>query len=330
MSYCSENKLPLSTPISRLIEVVELLGYNRVQTGVKTSNTIASFVWNGNDEVISYVGVELYICKETDCVLVQTRTRAGRSFWDLDHQNKTIRLLKSLFHGSFSTDEGTNRYMRFDEPIPSKIACALYKARWIYHNAMIKPRIYLDCRNMTGEVAREEPTGIPWVDDMNPRFLSNNMILPYIIGCWESYFRNSFVSIIKYSESVPEKAVKNCRISNENLIKSIRKDDDLAFILADSLSFQRPSIIAENFRGLNNKIDVAYWLRKPYHNRRTTLFDSITEIIDIRDSLVHTGSISLDLSDKKIKLIIDDLNAAADRVYEGFGAVYGFEPSLSF
>ena len=337
MSYCSENKLSLSTPVSRLIEVIELLGYKRIQTGykrvstaLKTENEIAAFIWCGSDDAISYVGVELSIYKETDCISVQTRSRIGRSFWDLEQQNKTISLLKSLFHGSFSTDEGSNRYMKFDEPIPSRLACALYKARWIYHNVMLKPLVYLNSRNMMGDIAQKNLTGLQWIDEMNPRFLSNNMIVPYIIGCWEAYYRNSFVAILQYADNPSERALKNCRISNEDLLKALRNEGNLAFMLADKLSFQRPGIIAENYRALNSSIDIASWLRKPYHNRRITLFDSITELIDVRDRFVHTGVTTLDMSDKRIRRIIDDLNEAVDRVYDGFGNVYGFEPSHSF
>ena len=61
-----------------------------------------------------------------------------------------------------------------------------------------------------------------------------------------------------------------------------------------------------------------------------TLFDSITELIDVRDRFVHTGVTTLDMSDKRIRRIIDDLNEAVDRVYDGFGNVYGFEPLHSF
>ena len=35
MSYCSENKLPLATPKSRLFEVLELLGFQRIQDSAK-------------------------------------------------------------------------------------------------------------------------------------------------------------------------------------------------------------------------------------------------------------------------------------------------------
>lgn len=330
MSYCSENRLPISTPISRLVEAIELLGYVRVQNKFKIENSIAQYVWTGNENAISFVGIELGIYKEKDCISVQTRTRAGRSYWDLGHQNKTISLLKSLFRGTFTTDEGTNQYMRFDIVEPPKIACALFKCRWIFNYAMIKPKLYLDCRNLTGNIAKEEPTGFSAIDELNPRFLSNNMIIPYLIGCWEAYYRNSFISILSYDDKVPGNALRNCRVSSADLLSAVRNQNDLTSIVADSLSFQRPGIIAENFRTLNSQIDISSWLRKPYNRRKITLFDSITELVEMRDQLVHTGATSLDISDKRIERIIKDLNAAVDRVYEGFGRVYGFKPSYDF
>lgn len=330
MSYCSENRLPLTTPIGRLFEVIELLGFQKTQNLLKTESQLGAFIWSGNNEDISFVALELYIYKQDDCISVQTRTRAGRSYWDLRQQNKTISLLRSLFGGSFSTDEGTNRYMTYDVPEPSKIACSLYLDRWRFNSAVLKPRIYLDLRNITGDIAREEPTGLPWLDDINPRILSNNMILPYLIGCWESYFRNSFISIVKYSDDISAKALKNCRVSLEEYIKVIRGKANLESVLADSLSFQRPSIISENFRALNPKIDIATWLRKPYHKRRKSLFDSITEIVETRDIIVHTGITDISIFDKQIQSIIKDLIAAVDRVYRGFGNAFCFEPSFDF
>ena len=330
MSYCSENKLPLSTPLGRLIEVIELLGYKRGIDQLKIENQVAFYYWNGDAGHISYVGITLHIFKYEEHILVTTRTRIGRSYWDLQQQNKTISLLKSLFGGTFYTDEGGNRYMKFDAPEPSKLSCSLFVARWVFHNGLINPSVYLSSRKLTGTLAERELTGLPWIDEMNPRVLSNNMLIPYIIGCWESYFRQSFISILRYADNIPEKALKNCRVSSSELLQSVQQPELLVYFLADSLSFQRPSVIAENFKQLNPRIDVASWLRKPYHNRRKSLFDSISEIIDLRDNLVHTGALSTNVSDKEVNRIITDLTAAVDRIYNGFGAVFDFEPDYNF
>lgn len=330
MSYSSENRLPLTTPINRLWEIIDLLGFQKIRNSSKIEDQIGAFIWIGNNRDIAFVALELYVYKKDTYISVQTRTRAGRSYWDLRQQNKTISLLRGLFGGSFTTDEGVNRYMTLDTPEPSKIACSLYLDRWRFHNAIQKLRIYLDSRNMMGDIAKEESTGLPWLDDMNPRVLSNNMILPYLIGCWESYFRNSFISIIKYANNVSPRALKNCRISTAEYMRVIHGEVTLENILADSLSFQRPNIISENFRALDLKIDIAAWLKKPYHKRRKSLFDSITEIVETRDIIVHTGITNINIFDRQMKTIIDDLITAVDRVYQGFGDIFSFEPSFDF
>lgn len=330
MSYCSENKLPLSTSINRLFEVIELLGFQKVRNSLKIDNQIGSYVWIGRGDCISFVALELYVYRNSDCISVQTRTRSGRSYWDLSWQNKTISLLKGLFVGSFITDEGTNRYMKLDGIEPSKVACSLFVDRWRFNNAMIKPKIYLQSRKMTGDIASEKYSGFPWLDDINPRILSDNMIVPYLIGSWESYFRNSYISILKYSNRIPEKALKNCRISSTDYLMVIRQEACLERLLADSLSFQRPNVIAENFRLLNSDIDINAWLRKPYNKRKKTLFDSIIEIVEIRDEIVHTGNMNLSILDDQIHKIIKDLTIAVERSYQGFGQVFGFKPDYDF
>ncbi|MBQ8636653.1 MAG: hypothetical protein IJ423_01495 [Clostridia bacterium] len=331
MSYCSENRLPLKTPISRLKEVIELLGYIKVKDSMKLGNQIASYMWLGNDIDISFVELELDIYNEKDYISVQTRTRVGRSYWDLKQQNKTISLLKSIFGGTFSTDEGENRYMyRELGNEPSRLECSLYVARWIYENAINKCHIYLQTRELNGDISRNETTGFKWLDSLNPRLLSNNMILPYVIGCWESYFRQSYIAILKYADRINERALKNCRVSQTELLEIIREGKPLESVLADSLSFQRPKVIHENFKQLDNDLDIASCLRKPYHRRKKTLFDSITETINTRDELVHNGSTNLNLYDDNVKIIISDLTEAIDRSYKEFAKVYNFVPRHDF
>lgn len=204
MSYCSENRIPHNISLRRVIEIIELQGYIKAQDLLRIENQVAAYVWDGDKDNISFVGIELYVYKYDDCISVQTRTRAGRGCWDLEHQNKIIGLLKSLFGGSFTTDEGNNRYMKFDYPEPSKLACSLYLARWRFHNVLQKPTIYLTSRNLNHDLARKDLTGLYWLDELNPVVLSNNMLIPYIIGCWESYFRQSYVSVINYADSLPD------------------------------------------------------------------------------------------------------------------------------
>ena len=113
-------------------------------------------------------------------------------------------------------------------------------------------------------------------------------------------------------------------------MRIIHGEASLESVLADSLSFQRPTIISENFRTLDLKIDIATWLKKPYHKRKKSLFDSITDVVEIRDIIVHTGMTDINIFDQQIKAIMDDLIVAVDRVYRGFGDIFSFKPSFDF
>lgn len=330
MSYCSDNQIPITASLKNIKEVIELLGYKKCKDALSIPGQVGSYYWSGNDDNISFVGVELYIYKEDEYYSVQTRSRIGRSYWDLEQQNKTILLLKNIFGGSFETDEGKNKRMLFDEKEPDKLACALFISRWVFNNQLMKAKMYLNNRELNGDFSKDESSGLLWIDEMNPRVLSNNMLLPYLIGCWESYFRQSYIAILKYANEINDNALKNSRITNSELLNVIRNGYKAEWYLADSLSFQRPSIIDENFRRLNSNIQIQSWLKKPYHRRKVSLFDSLTDVINVRDTLVHNGQMDISLFDKEAKKIIDDITAAVDRVYEGFGRAFNFNPSYDF
>lgn len=70
MSYCSENRLPLNTSRKRLFEIIELLGYQKAKDPLKIEGQIASYYWDGSNDEISFVGIELYVYKHDDCVSV--------------------------------------------------------------------------------------------------------------------------------------------------------------------------------------------------------------------------------------------------------------------
>lgn len=74
--------------------------------------------------------------------------------------------------------------MNIDCSAPSKLASSLYLVRWRFNNALQKPMVYLDSRNLNHDLAHKELTGLYWLDEINPLVLSNNVLIPYIIGCW--------------------------------------------------------------------------------------------------------------------------------------------------
>jgi len=329
MSLSSINVLPNNTSYKKLVNLIDLLGYVKQKNEFKIKELMASYSWYEFENYRSYVGVELYIYKEKGVISVHTSTRAGRSYWDLEQQNKTIKYIKDYFNGSFSTDEGTNRYFIMDEKIPTELEAGLFISRWVYNNALIKPKIYLNSRNLQGEIARPDSTGIIQMDELNPRFFSNNLLIPYLVAIWEEYLKTSFIVLLKYTDN-RDKVFKEARFSMNNL-KDI-SDGKLSVeeALVEKLSFQRPRMISENYKKLDDRLDIFSVLNRPISNRKMSLFESIEKIIELRNIFVHEGRMDVSITDQKLKVIIKDFEIAVDRIYDRFGCYYNFEPNRDF
>ncbi len=67
--------------------------------------------------------------------------------------------------------------------------------------------------------------------------------------------------------------------------------------LAEAFSFQRPSIIASNFKLIDPKLDLAGVMRKPYRGEKQSLFDSIESLVEDRNEFVHTGKMNWKFTD---------------------------------
>jgi hypothetical protein len=161
-----------------------------------------------------------------------------------------------------TTDAGRNRYWRPETPPPRPAESGCYMARWRFHNALARAKIYLDTRGLTAPIARSEPTGLPFMDQMNPRLLSNNLLLPYVVAIWEDYQKSSFTALLKYS---PRRVavLKAARLSNERLESVAAGTLTIEDVLAETLGFQRPSSMASHYRLLDPAFDFTAMLKKP-------------------------------------------------------------------
>ncbi len=323
MSYTSESEIPKTAKLSHVQDVIALLGYKKVQDDLDVPNRIASYFRYEEADYQSWAGVELDIYREGDAIKITTRSGSCRSYWDLVQQNKTLKLIRDLFGGHFTTDAGRNRYWRPDEPPPSPLSSGCFLARWRFHNALGKAHIYLMNRVLEGPIAREAPSGLGYLDELNPRLLSNNFLLPYIVAVWEDYFRSTFVAALKYSNQ-RERALKKVRLSHTQLEQIALGTQPIERAVAESFSFQRPSLIAENFRLLDPKLNVGGAMRKPYKRRKTSLYDSIEDLIEGRNAFVHAGKIDMALYDKQLKTTLADIGVAVDRAYECIAKHYKF------
>jgi hypothetical protein len=160
MSYESTNQLPNDTRIKDVLEFIELLNYRRVlHSKLKVSDEVAEYYFFEENEYKSWSGIDLSVFrKKSEGVVVYTRTNVSRSYYDLTHQNHTIRTLKRRFGGSFETDEGKGRYLhpRREPPLPQESGCYLAFQR--FGSNLIKADIYLQGRVFPNK--QWEKTGI--------------------------------------------------------------------------------------------------------------------------------------------------------------------------
>jgi hypothetical protein len=164
---------------------------------------------------------------------------------------------------------------------------------------------------------------------MNPRLLSNNLIVPFIVAVWEEYFRSTFTAILKYAVK-REQVLKKARLSHNQLEQIAVDNKTVEQAIAECFSFQRPSIISENFRLLDTRLDLAAAMRKPFRRRKVSLFDRIEDLIEGRNAFVHVGELDLTLYDREIEKVLTDIVEAVDRCYQAVGARFSFTPLTNY
>lgn len=163
------------------------------------------------------------------------------------------------------------------------------------------------------------------MDEMNPRLLSNNMLLPYVVAIWEDFHRSCFAVLLRYSERRGA-VLKAARLPHDRIEAVAAGAQAVEDAVADTFSFQRPSTIAEAFRLLDPAFDYVAILRKQYRRRKVTLYDTIEGLVENRHAFVHRGQMDLSLFDSKLTRALTDFEAAADRVYVRIASRYGWTP----
>lgn len=311
MSYESDNQLPKAINVKDVIELIESLGYKK--THQPTKGEIAQYQWFELEDYKSWSGVELSILKNDGCLNVYTRTNISRSYWDLIHQNHTIKVIKKRFGGNFRTDVGKNRYFHLEgePPLPQQSGCHL--AFQIFGVNLIRADIYLMNRNFPNE--QWEKTGlIDHFDEMNPRLLSNNMLVPYLVSIMEDYFKSTFIALLKYSPK-KEYFFKKSRLSSSHLVKISNREISVEDAVAEMLSFQNISAICNNINKLDNNLDLSGVLKRPYRKRKKKLYDDLESLLSQRHVFIHKGIMNIQFEDKKLKKAMKDLEVSVCRCY---------------
>jgi len=81
-------------------------------------------------------------------------------------------------------------------------------------------------------------------------------LIPYVVAVWEEYFRSTFAATLKYADK-REAVLKKARLSHAQLEQIAGEKRPIEQTVSECFSFQRPSLISENFRMLDSKLDIA-------------------------------------------------------------------------
>ena len=340
MSLCSSSYIPSSVPYKNLFWIIEKLGYT--ETPVPKDLKYAykkMFFWHPQKRDLTYVGIELNVKHiENDKIIIETRTRAGRSSIELQHQNQTLKIIRDFFGGHFETDYGRNKYFDSNDcnPEQTDLEMSIYVQRWIFHNALIPLQIYADFIESSlhktgpaGDLYSDKVGVLPFIDVMRPVVVSNNIQLPDLIGAWENYIKNVFLAVFRYGDT-ENKLLKSEKFSSDDLLKIKNGESTLEECIVNKLSFQRPRTIIANFKMLDAQLDVNSIFLKPFKRRKTSLYVQIDDIITLRNKIVHDGFLDTDLTQKDVLRFMENITEIANRLYKLLGDRYGFTPNFLF
>lgn len=327
MARDATNYFPDGTSISKLKKIADLLGYQTIKDWREIEGQVGSYLWYERDGYKSWTGVELGIYQDDDGLSVHSRSRYGGSYWDLRKMNETMRVYRDFAGGYFVSDYGRNKFFPSDYERVSPIASGCYIARWRLENAVGLARQYRSAREFKGNMALDGPNEIPFLDQLNPLLFSNNVQLPYLFAVWEDYFRSLFIAALR------EMGISDRIRSNLNPAKtrfSLEAGRSAEEIAANQFAFQRPEVIARNFRLFDKSLDFESCWRQNSNGKRILLFDQITRLVDDRNSFVHEGTLNMTLYNKKLEHSVRRLLRAADLAHEKMGEHFSFEPITDY
>jgi hypothetical protein len=314
MSYESENIIDQKTRLQDVEDFVKLLGfkYQGIWNGEELGK-IRSYHWFEKNDYKSTNGVELSIYYFENSLRVTTRTNISRSYYDLEHQNKTIRFLRKHFGGTFTTDEGKGRYLQLHGRPPEPAASGCHLAFSNFGSNLIRARQYYDNRKFGDN--EQQSLGLYWMDRYNPRLLSNNFILTFLVSISEDYWKSTYIALLKYSDH-KESILKGGKIFPEKLVQISNGQLTVEEGFAESISFARISNVCNHFKSINKKLDFATVLKKPYRRRKKNMFDALEEMTELRNTIIHDASSPVLLEEEYIKDSINILHDSIERCYK--------------
>jgi hypothetical protein len=229
MSYETVNYLPAGVSKRQAIEFAELLGYRRNGKCEHVGRSeAASLIYFDDRDYRSWQAIEMTVAESDGAVSVRTRTSIGRSHYDFDMQNRTVREFRRRFGGKTFKDGGDGKGYDPGPPVPAPASgCKLAMDRLDWNLTRIN--MYLTTfepptpHQSLFALARISPSLLA----LNPEVFAANALIPYITSMMEDFFKSTYVALLRYS---PKKAA----VLNSSRLRG----DQLSHISAGTLTVE--------------------------------------------------------------------------------------------
>ncbi|PJZ70817.1 hypothetical protein CH373_18385 [Leptospira perolatii] len=306
MGHDSLNRLPKLKRL-KLEEFIFLMGYEKVSPGF--------YFYYKDDNYRHYQAVHLSIDdSDRNVTKIFTRTNVWCSTSDLAVQNRTIRLLKERFGGSFATDDGEGRYFKIygKDRENDEAGCYLAYERFLQMVQSIEYYVRIIDQGTKGQVPRDkffmDTLGIH-----HPLNLSAGMAIPFLLSALENYFRSTYIALIKYKAN--ESFFRKSQIHRNEIIKLVKEESDLFESLSQSVSFQNISSLCNAFKEIDNRINLEKILKIKYKKSNQTLYDYFHNFFEKRHKIVHRFEFEAGYDLEKFSFELKRIKLGTKKIY---------------
>jgi hypothetical protein len=333
MSYETTNYLPKGVSKRRAAEFAELLGYKREGNYAHLDMPeVVSMIYFEEKDYKSWQPIELSIGtgEEKGVVYVHTRTRVGRSHYDFEMQNRTVREFRRRFGGTAVKDGGNGEGYDPGSPVPpvaSGFHLAMQRLDW----NLSRVNHYLHLGFVLPDNNPLAPAEKLWpqIRQLNPEVFISNVLVAYLVSAMEDYFKSGYIALLSYAERKPI-ILRGIRLTGDQLAQISIGTLTVEQAAAEVLPFQRLAAVGRHFADIDQKLDILAPLKRPYRRRTVNLLDRLEGLVSRRHLLVHGMHIDTDLDRERLEGFIHDLTVGISRVYEGVTRHYGWPFELPF
>ncbi len=318
---------PKGTNPADVEEFLFLLGFKRGKKGPFSGMLGTPYSYYKDDDYKHITGlyIELYRDKdEQDQLKLWTRTTIWRSKYDSDFHNYTIKQLRKRFGGHFESDYGRNRYFQFDGPVREKAEAGAYRAFSLFFANIQRVDHFIGFANLLDD-DKYKIQGIDFMDSHNPRILSANILIPFIVSAIEDYFRSLYIALLRYSPN-REKIINNAKLQGAEIAAIDKGELTVPEAVAKWMNFQEMSKVNSAFKELNTKYDIHGILKRPYGRRHESFWEVLNRLISQRHALIHRAELQTEYQPFKLKSDIRLVEKAMARIYDELITYHKWQP----